>query len=58
MGASLNQQVVAEGVEDQGQLDFLKAHHCEVGQGYFFSRPLAAEQFTTLLATGIEKVCS
>ncbi len=57
MGASLNQQVVAEGVEEQGQLDFLKAHHCEVGQGYFFSRPLAAEQFTTLLATGIDKGC-
>ena len=55
MGASLNQQVVAEGVEEQGQLDFLKAHHCEVGQGFLFSRPLAAEQFTTLLATGIEK---
>ncbi|KJS00853.1 MAG: diguanylate cyclase [Desulfobulbaceae bacterium BRH_c16a] len=52
MGASLNKRVVAEGVENQGQLDFLKALHCEEGQGFFFSRPLAAEQFTTLLTTG------
>lgn len=52
MGASLNKRVIAEGVENQGQLDFLKALHCEEGQGFFFSRPLAAEQFTTLLTTG------
>ena len=53
MGASLKQRVVAEGVEKQVQLDFLNARHCEEGQGYFFSRPLVAEQFAALLATGI-----
>jgi diguanylate cyclase (GGDEF)-like protein/PAS domain S-box-containing protein len=52
MGASLNKRVVAEGVENQEQLDFLKGLDCEEGQGFFFSRPLAAEQFTTLLTTG------
>lgn len=53
MGTSLRQRVIAEGVEKQGQLAFLKSQHCEEGQGYFFSRPLVAEQFATLLATGI-----
>lgn len=53
MGTSLKQRVIAEGVEKQAQLAFLKAQHCEEGQGYFFSRPLVAEQFAALLATGI-----
>ena len=53
MGISLQQLVVAEGVEEQEQLDFLKARHCAEGQGYFFSWPLSAEQFALLLATGI-----
>lgn len=52
MGASLKQLVIAEGVEKQGQLVFLKTLHCEEGQGYFFSRPIVAEQFAQLLATG------
>jgi len=52
MGNSLNQRVVAEGVEKEAQLTFLKARHCEEGQGYLFSRPLVAEQFALLLAAG------
>ncbi|HEY9145215.1 MAG TPA: EAL domain-containing protein [Thiobacillus sp.] len=58
MGISLKQRVVAEGVEKQGQLAFLKAQHCEEGQGYFFSRPLVAEEFAALLATGIPEAAS
>lgn len=53
MGNSLNQKVIAEGIEKQGQLSFLKAQHCEEGQGYIFSRPLAAEQFAKLLRLGV-----
>jgi len=53
MGASLKQRIVAEGVEERVQLAFLKERHCEEGQGYFFSRPLVAEQFATLLAIGV-----
>ncbi len=52
MGASLKQLVIAEGIEKQDQLAFLKTQHCEEGQGYFFSRPIVAEQFAQLLATG------
>lgn len=55
MGNSLKLRVVAEGVEEQGQLAFLKARHCEEGQGYLFSRPLIAEQFAALLATGMSE---
>jgi diguanylate cyclase (GGDEF)-like protein/PAS domain S-box-containing protein len=53
MGNSLHQRVIAEGVETQSQLDFLRAHRCEEGQGYLFSRPIAANQFTALLASGV-----
>lgn len=49
MGNSLKLKVVAEGVENQEQLDFLKELHCEEGQGYVFSPPLDAEHFATLL---------
>ena len=55
MGTSLKQRVVAEGVEEQAQLAFLIAQHCEEGQGYLFSRPLIAEQFAALLVTGISR---
>ena len=53
IGASLKQRVIAEGVENPIQLSFLKTLHCEEGQGYLFSQPLIAEQFATLLSTGI-----
>ena len=53
MGRSLNQRVVAEGVETGEQLIFLQARDCEEGQGYHFSKPLCAEKFAALLATGL-----
>lgn len=53
MGKSLKQRVIAEGIETQQQLAFLQAHHCMEGQGYLFSRPLAAAQFADLLRVGI-----
>jgi diguanylate cyclase (GGDEF)-like protein/PAS domain S-box-containing protein len=49
IGKSLKQRVIAEGVETQAQLDFLRLHECDEGQGYYFSRPVAAEQAATLL---------
>lgn len=49
MGTSLNQRVVAEGVETQEQLSFLNAHHCTEGQGYFFSAPVPADDFAQLV---------
>ena len=52
MAESLNQRVVAEGVETHAQLAMLRARHCEEAQGYYFSRPVTAEQFATQLAIG------
>jgi diguanylate cyclase (GGDEF)-like protein/PAS domain S-box-containing protein len=53
MGRSLNLQVVAEGVETEEELAFLQGHRCDEAQGYFFSRPVPAEQFAKLLKSGI-----
>lgn len=46
---SLERRVVAEGVETQAQMDFLKAHQCDEIQGYLLSPPVPAEQFAELL---------
>ena len=53
MGKSLKQRVVAEGVETGEQLTFLRSQHCGEGQGYFFSRPVPANEFAIQLATRI-----
>lgn len=56
MGTSLRQRIIAEGIETETQYAFLKAQHCEEGQGYFFSRPLVPDQFARLLETGLPKL--
>ena len=43
MAHKLNIQVVAEGIETQAQWDFLKEHHCDIGQGYLFGKPVLPE---------------
>ena len=50
MAHSLNRAVVAEGVEIEEHLDFLRAQGCEELQGYLFCRPLPAASFENLLA--------
>lgn len=49
MGNNLKLCVVAEGVENKIQLEFLKIKHCEEGQGNYFSQPLKADEFAKLL---------
>ncbi|WP_326940938.1 putative bifunctional diguanylate cyclase/phosphodiesterase [Actimicrobium sp. GrIS 1.19] len=56
MGNSLKLRVVAEGIENQKQLAFLKMQNCEEGQGFLFSKPVDAEQFAQLLAANVEQV--
>ena len=56
MGMSFNQRVVAEGIETMQQLAFLQANRCAEGQGYYFGRPVAAEQFATLLLAADGKI--
>jgi diguanylate cyclase (GGDEF)-like protein/PAS domain S-box-containing protein len=50
MAHSLKLEVVAEGVETEAQLSFLRRNHCDQIQGYYFSRPLPEPQLTVLLA--------
>ncbi len=52
MGNSLNKRVTAEGVETKEQLAFLRAERCEEGQGYYFSSPMAADEYRKLLMGG------
>ncbi len=49
MAHKLNLQVVAEGVEQPLQLDFLRMHECDFAQGYLFSKPLPVALFQSLL---------
>jgi diguanylate cyclase (GGDEF)-like protein len=46
---NLRMQVIAEGVETPAQLEFLRARNCDQIQGFFFSTPVPAEEFCTMI---------
>ncbi|ABB33299.1 diguanylate cyclase/phosphodiesterase with PAS/PAC sensor(s) [Geobacter metallireducens RCH3] len=52
MAHGLGMKTIAEGVELAEQIDFLCRHQCEEMQGYYFSRPITAEELGRLLADG------
>jgi len=52
LGASLRLDTVAEGIEDAEQLSELRKLGADLGQGYFFARPMSAEAISGLLAGG------
>jgi EAL domain-containing protein (putative c-di-GMP-specific phosphodiesterase class I)/ActR/RegA family two-component response regulator len=49
IGHELGMRVVGEGVETTEQLDFLRANHCDLAQGYLFSRPLPVNELAVWL---------
>jgi EAL domain-containing protein (putative c-di-GMP-specific phosphodiesterase class I) len=49
MARNLNLNTVAEGVETREQQQFLTQHGCHMMQGYYFGRPMPAEQFEKIL---------
>lgn len=49
---SLRLLVIAEGVETQSQLNYLRENGCDQMQGYFFSRPIPAQDFEQMCAEG------
>ncbi|MCL1475922.1 putative bifunctional diguanylate cyclase/phosphodiesterase [Argonema antarcticum] len=51
MAHQMNLKVIAEGVETEAELAFLRQHQCNEIQGYLFSRPLSVEAFEKLLKT-------
>jgi EAL domain-containing protein (putative c-di-GMP-specific phosphodiesterase class I) len=55
MGRSLNQRVIAEGVETREQLAFLQAQGCGEGQGFYFSRPVTADALGKLLSGSVSQ---
>lgn len=49
MAKSLRLKVIAEGVENEAQMSFLRAHHCDEIQGYYFCKPLSVDDATDRL---------
>ncbi|PWE45113.1 GGDEF domain-containing response regulator [Pseudomonas prosekii] len=49
LGKSLKLTVIAEGIETLEQLEFLKSHDCEEGQGYYFCKAVAPDAFAHYL---------
>lgn len=54
MGNNLKLNVIAEGIENKEQLNFLKQNKCAVGQGYFLSHPLPAEDIIYCLESNFQ----
>jgi diguanylate cyclase (GGDEF)-like protein/PAS domain S-box-containing protein len=52
LGRTLNLKTVAEGIEEHEELDQLRSLECDLGQGYFFARPLGADVVGELLRHG------
>jgi diguanylate cyclase (GGDEF)-like protein/PAS domain S-box-containing protein len=55
MGGRMKHRVIAEGVETAEQLAFLRAHGCDEGQGYYFSRPIPVTETAKLLELGMHR---
>ncbi|MCL1044593.1 MULTISPECIES: bifunctional diguanylate cyclase/phosphodiesterase [Shewanella] len=51
LGQQLNLDIVAEGIENEEQLEWLQQHNCQIGQGFFFSKPLPLEEFESKYLT-------
>ena len=56
MAKSLRLKVIAEGVEDEAQISFLRAHHCDEIQGYYFCRPLAVDKVADKLRGNVAEM--
>lgn len=52
MAHNLKLQVVAEGIENHPQAEFLCERRCDIGQGFLFSQPLSKQDMTNLLRSG------
>ena len=55
LGQSLQLATVAEGIETEQQRDLLTAMGCTYGQGFYFARPMAAEDLDDLLAEQVDR---
>lgn len=55
MAKSLGLRVIAEGVENQAQMSFLREHQCDEIQGYFFSRPITAAEVSDKVISNLNQ---
>lgn len=53
LSRGLNLEIVAEGAEVKGQIEFLREHGCDLVQGFFYSKPLPADEFAVMLRDGL-----
>ena len=58
LGHALGLRVVAEGIEDEATAKLLKAMGCDVAQGFYFSKPIRAQEIEALIAPSIDAVRS
>jgi EAL domain-containing protein (putative c-di-GMP-specific phosphodiesterase class I) len=58
LARTLRKETVAEGVETQEQLDFLRGHQCDLIQGFLISRPVPAGQFISALLANVNRTRS
>ena len=49
MSKQLGLKVIAEGVENIEQVEFLKSVNCDIAQGYYYSKPVPQDEFEELL---------
>jgi EAL domain-containing protein (putative c-di-GMP-specific phosphodiesterase class I) len=56
LSRGLKLEVVAEGAEVIEQIEFLKEQGCDMVQGFFYSKPLPAEEFAILLRDGLRQL--
>jgi diguanylate cyclase len=56
MGSSLKLKVIAEGVETEEQMEFLRENNCDQVQGFLFSKPLPADQALEILRKNWDKL--
>ena len=53
---NIGKTVTAEGIETKEQLEWLKQHGCHIGQGYYFSKPVAIDEAIKLITTSLDNV--
>lgn len=58
MGKAMDMKIVAEGVEHLSQVEYLKELGCDYFQGYYFSKPLNAEETTSFIQNNKYTICS
>ncbi|MDE5053044.1 EAL domain-containing protein [Niallia taxi] len=56
MGHNMNFSVIAEGIEQKEQLEFLKHNHCVLGQGFYYSKPLPKEDIEKMLHEQLKNI--